>query len=40
LLRDNHKAYSTLLRELEGLAEMGIRIILDNPSPGRELIGA
>jgi transcriptional regulator with XRE-family HTH domain len=40
LLRDNHKAYSALIRELEGLAEMGIRIVLNRPSPGRELIGA
>jgi len=40
LLRDNHKAYSTLLRELEGRAEVGIRIVLNSPSPGRELIDA
>ena len=35
LLRDNHKAYSTLLREHEGLAEMGRRILLDSPPSER-----
>ena len=31
LLRENHGAYSALLRELEGLAEMGIQVLLDKP---------
>jgi hypothetical protein len=32
LLRENHDAYDALLRELEGLAEMGIQVLLDNPT--------
>ena len=31
LLRENHAAYGALLHELEGLAEMGIQVLLDNP---------
>jgi hypothetical protein len=36
LLRENHDAYGALLRELEGLAEMGIQVLLDNPTVGPE----
>jgi hypothetical protein len=31
LLRENHDAYAALLREFEGLAEMGIQVLLDKP---------
>jgi hypothetical protein len=31
LLRENQDAYGALLRELEGLAEMGIQVLLDKP---------
>jgi hypothetical protein len=31
LLKENHAAYGALLHELEGLAEMGIQVLLDNP---------
>jgi hypothetical protein len=31
LLRKNHAAYAALLRELEGLAEMGIQVLRDDP---------
>jgi hypothetical protein len=31
LLGKNHQAYGALLRELEGLAEMGIQVLLGNP---------
>ena len=30
LLRENHHAYGALLHELEGLAEVGIQVLLDN----------
>jgi len=30
LLRENYQAYSELLHELEGLAEVGIQVLLDN----------
>jgi len=30
MLRDNHQAYCALLRELEGLAEVGIQVHLEN----------
>jgi len=36
LLRDNHDAYSALLHELEGLAEVGTQVLLDKPSVGAE----
>jgi len=36
LLRDNHDAYSALLHELEGLAEVGIQVLTDKPSAGAE----
>jgi hypothetical protein len=31
LLRENYDAYGALLGELEGLAEMGIKVLLDHP---------
>jgi hypothetical protein len=31
LLRENHAAYGALLDDLEGLAEMGIKVLLDHP---------
>ena len=31
LLRENHAAYGALLHQLEGLAEIGIQVLLDNP---------
>jgi hypothetical protein len=31
LLRENQDAYDALLRELEGLAEMGVQVLLDKP---------
>ena len=35
MLRENHQAYSALLRELEGLAEVGIQVLLENSlAPG------
>jgi hypothetical protein len=30
MLRENHQAYNALLRELEGLAEVGIQVLLEN----------
>jgi hypothetical protein len=36
LLRENYHAYCTLLAELEGLAEMGIQVFIDNPRVGAE----
>ena len=30
MLRENHRAYSALLRELEGLAEVSIQVLLEN----------
>jgi hypothetical protein len=36
LLRENHDAYSALLREREGKAEVGAQTILDNPLVGAE----
>jgi hypothetical protein len=37
LLRENHDVYSALLRELEGLAKVGIQVLLDNPVVGGEI---
>lgn len=36
LLRENHDAYRALLRELEGLAKIGVQVLLDNPMVGGE----
>jgi len=36
LLRENHHAYGALLHELEGLAEVGIQVLLDNSVAGAE----
>jgi hypothetical protein len=36
LLRENHDAYCQLLHELEGLAEVGIQVFLDNPGARAE----
>jgi len=36
LLRVNHQAYSALLQELQGLAEMGIQVLVDNSLAGAE----
>jgi hypothetical protein len=36
LLRENHEEYGALLHELEGLAEMRIQVLLDNPIVGAE----
>jgi hypothetical protein len=36
LLRENHGAYGALLYELEGLGEMGIRVLLDTSGAGTE----
>ena len=36
LLRKNQDAYGALLHELEGLAEMGIQLLLDNSGAGTE----
>ncbi len=36
LLRENHDAYSALLRELEGLAKVGVQVLLDSPMVGGE----
>jgi hypothetical protein len=36
LLRDNHDAYSALLHELEGLADVRIQVLLDKPTVGAE----
>ncbi len=36
LLRENHRAYCTLLHELEGLGEMGIRALLDTSGAATE----
>ena len=36
LLRENHDAYSALLRELEGLGEMGVQVLLQTSGDGRE----
>jgi len=36
LLTENHDAYGALLRQLEGLAEIGIQVVVDKPMAGPE----
>lgn len=36
LLKENHDAYSALLRKLEGLANSGTQVFLDSPTVGTE----
>jgi hypothetical protein len=37
LLRENHDAYSALLRKLEGMAGTGVQVLLDSPMVGAEI---